>query len=297
MTALTDHQFELLANESASDGVPFGIGRAIHCTADGFDPGSDEIITQDSSNPRRGTIAMGRDVRKASPWTWALFVNQSDTETALAEMSTLESSWKRGSWNVGEVGVIRYSLAGRTRRVFGRPRRWASVMNNLILSGMIPITCDFQRVDPLYYGDEMETDTLDLVVTSGGGIVYPVVYPLISLPSGSNEGEIHVGGSSPTYPIIRFTGPIVNPELITASWTLKLSATILDGQWIEIDTRPWVMSIRNQSGAAVPGLLSPRLRMRDLVLQPGNQSATLRGTSGTGTATCTINRWPAFTSL
>lgn len=297
MTTLADHQFELLANEDASDGVAFGIGCPVHVTADGFDPGSDEILTQDSDNPRRGTIVMGRDARKASPWTWALFVNAFDATSALTTMAELEAAWKRGAWNVGEVAVIRYMLGGRIRRVFGRPRRWASTMNNLILSGMVPITADFQRVDPMYYGDQMESDTLDMLVTSAGGVVYPVVYPLISMPSGSNEGELHVGGSEPTYPIIRFTGPIVNPELITANWTLKLNATIADGEWVEIDTRPWVMSIRNQSGAAVPGLLDPRLRMRDLVLYPGTQSATLRGISNTGMATCSIKRYPAYLSI
>lgn len=297
MTALADHQFELLMSEDDSDGVPFGIGRAVHVTADGFDPGADEILTQDTDNPRRGTIVMGRDARKASPWTWAMFVNQDDTESALDQLSILESAWKSTDWQVGQVACIRYALAGRTRRVFGRPRRWASTMNNLILSGMIPITADFQRVDPLYYGDQFESDTVDMLITSAGGITYPVVYPLISLPSGSNEGDINVGGARPTYPIIRFTGPIVNPQLITANWTLKLNAIIADGQWIEIDTRPWVMSIRNQSGAAVPGVLDPRLRMRDLVLQPGGQSVTLRGTSNTGMATCTIKRYPAYSSI
>jgi hypothetical protein len=299
VTALLDHQFELLQTEDDATGVAFGMGQPIHCMADGFDPGTNDLITQDADNPFTGSTAMGRDVRKGSTFTWSLFVNGTTEEDSTASLETLAQAWS-GEGVIDKPGaylILRYALAGRTRRVYGRPRRFSQTMDNRILSGMIPITCDFQRVSPLFFGDAPEIDTLDLVAESAGGVVFPVVFPIISLPSGSDEGELHVGGTRKTYPIIRFTGPIVNPELITSAWSLKLNTTILEDDWIEIDTRPWVMTVRRKSGASVAGVVDPRLSLSKILLTPGNQSMTLRGLSATNTATCTIKRYPAYASI
>jgi hypothetical protein len=301
VTILADHQFELLVSEDDSDGVVFGIGRPVSCTADGFDAGVPEWIVQDRDNSYNGSTLMGRDVRKGSPFTWQLFVNTQEEPDALAELAAIGRAWSPDTLGEpiepGSFAVLRYQLAGRTRRVYGRPRRFGQTINNSLLFGMIPITADFQRVNALFFDDVLETDTFDLVVESGGGVVYPVVYPITSLPSGSQEGQILVGGTVKTYPIIRFTGPVVDPELITPAWTLRLNTTILEDDWIEIDTRPWVMTVKNQSGASVAGTLDPRLRMRDMVLTPGNQSFTLRGDSSTNTASVTIKRYPAHATL
>lgn len=297
MTVLEDHQFEILETEDSSAGVPFGIGHPIHCAADGFDPGTSDWITQDTDNPYTGATMLGRDVRKGSTFTWSLFVNADSEETGAAALGQLANAWVGADKLPGVVSVLRYAMAGRTRRVYGRARRWAQTLDNRILSGMIPITCDFQRVTPLFFGDGLESDTLDLVAESTGGIVYPVVYPITSLPSGSNEGEVFVGGSAKTYPVIRFNGPVTNPELITSAWTLKLNTTILEDDWIEIDTRPWVMTVRRKSGASVAGLVDPRLSLSKIMLTPGNQSFAFRGSSVTMTATCVINRHAAYASL
>lgn len=299
MTVLQDHEFELLATEDESEGTPFGLRRAISCNADGFDPGVAEWITQDQDNPFTGTTVMGRDVLKGSTWTWQLFANREDPETAMQAISDLGKIWqnRKKSREPGVYSVIRYQLAGRTRRVYGRPRRWGTTMTNQILSGMVPITCDFQRIDALYYDDSPEIDTLDMISLSEGGMTFPVVFPASTIPSGTNEGEMWVGGDEPTWPIIRFTGPIINPQLITPAWTLQLNTTILDGQWIEIDTRPWVMSVKNQSGASVAGLLDPKTRFSQMELEPGHYSLALRGDSSSNTATATIKRYPAYATI
>lgn len=298
MTALEDHQFELVLTEDEPDGVPFGLKLPIHCTSDGFDPGVSEWITQDRDNGLNGATLLGRDVLAGSTFTWSLFVNGTDQEDAAAKLAPLAGAWSnRKIRQPGVVSILRYRWAGRTRRVYGRPRRWSNALDNRVLSGMIPITCDFKRVSPLFFGDEPEVDILDMVVTSAGGIVYPVVYPVTSLPSGSNEGEAFVGGDEDTYPIIRFSGPITNPELVTDAWRLKLNTTILENDWIEIDTRPWVMTVKRKSGASVAGVLDPRTRMSEIILTPGHQGFALYGDSATGTATCTIKRYPAYASI
>lgn len=299
MTVLQDHEFELLATEDEDEGFAFGLHRAVSCNADGFDPGVSEWITQDVDNPGNGATLMGRDVLKGSTFTWQLFANRDSEETAAQAIADLGKIWlnRKKAREPGVYSIIRYAMAGRVRRVYGRPRRWGTTMTNQILSGMVPITCDFQRVDPLFYDDSPEIDTLDMISLSEGGITFPVVFPAASVPSGSNEGEIWVSGDEPTWPIIRFTGPIINPELTTPAWTLKLNTTILDGNWIEIDTRPWVMSVKNQAGYSVAGLLDPRTRFSKMSLEPGHYSLAMRGDSSSNTATATIKRYPAYATI
>lgn len=300
MTALEDHQFELLTSEDDGAGHRFGIGNAVSCLQDGFDPGVSEWLTQDQDNPSTGATMMGRDTLKGSAFTWQLFANMESEEDALQAIADLGRLWlNRGlSREPGAVSVLRYQLGGRTRRVYGRPRRWGNTINNQLLFGMAAITCDFPRVDPLFYDDEAEVDTLDLVAESEGGITFPVVFPAISTPSGSNEGEIFVGGEQPTWGIYRFTGPFTFAQLVTDNWTVDLDTTLLtDEDWIEIDTRPWSLSIRNQSGAWVPGVLSPRVRFRDMALEPGSQSMAFRADSSSNTATVSIKRYPAYATL
>lgn len=299
MTALVDHEFELLATEDEADGVAFGLHRAVSCNSDGFDPGVSEWITQDVDNPTTGTTLMGTDTLKGSTFTWQLFANRDSEETAVQAIGELGKIWlnRKKARTPGVVSVIRYRMAGRTRRVYGRPRRWGTTLTNQILSGMAPITADFVRVDPLFYDDSAEVDTLDMIAESEGGITFPVVFPASSIPSGSNEGEIVIGGDEATWGIYRFTGPWVDPELVTANWTLKLHGIILDNDWIEVDTRPWMMTVRNQSGASVAGMLDPKTRLSKMELEPGHQSMAVHGESSSGTATVTIKRYPAYATI
>lgn len=292
MTVLEDHQFELLQTEDYADGVVFGWGSDVNTRENGFDPGTRNWKTNDVDDPQSGTTRMGRDVRLADTWAWSLFANQTSESTALNVLETLGQAWSGPGVNgvAGEYAVIRYMVAGRVRRVYGRPRRWAAPPTNLILSGMVDVTCDFKLADPLMYDDVESSVVLDLVAESTGGVTYPVVYPIISLPSGSNQGSVFVGGSRPTWPIIRIAGPITNPELETPGWKLTLNTTIAEGNWIEIDTRPWKRTVRDQSGASVAGTLSPRTRLTSMFVVPGAQSFTFRGSSATMTATATL-RW------
>lgn len=297
-TALEDHQFELLASEDFSEGAAFGIGLAVSCNADGFDPGANDWLVQDQDDPFSGATRVGRDVRKGPTWTWALHVNMEDEEGALEALETLAEAWAPEESNTpGSVSILRYKVGGRVRRVYGRPRRFAAPPDNRILGGFVPVTADFKLVDALYYGDSVESVTLGVAYTSAGGFVFPVTFPVMTAPGGFTPGQAVVTGRRRTYPVIRINGPIINPEVQADNWNLRLNATIAEGDWIEIDTRPWKKTIVNSSGGSVPGLLSAQTSLRQLYLNPGSQSFGFRGISGEGTATCTISWYPAFASL
>lgn len=295
-TELKDHQFEIL-RDGENAGVPFGIGLPVSCNADGFDTGSADWLVQDQDDPFSGTTRMGRDVRKGSTWTWALHVNRYSEEDALDSLADLAEVWQPDDLDTGDTYVIRYKVGGRVRRVFGRPRRFAGPPNNAILSGMIPVTADFKLVDPNYYADSMESMTVGTTYTSQGGFIFPVTFPVMTLPGGFTAGSAYVSGRRKTWPIVRVNGPVVNPEVQANNWTLRMNVTIGEGHYVEVDTRPWKRTVTMDGTTFIPGAISPQTRLRDLFLEPGQQSFGMRGVSGTGTASATISWYPAYASL
>jgi hypothetical protein len=295
-TTLSDHQFELL-REDADTGVAFGIGLPVSVDASGFDPGTNDWLVQDQDDPFSGATRMGRDVRTGSTWAWSMHTDQTSEVDALSVLDDLADLWSPDDLGGGEVMVMRYAVGGRTRRVYGRPRRFASPPDNRILGGMVPVTADFKRVDPMFYDDSLETVSLGLAYESEGGFIFPVTFPVLTLPGGYQPGEAFVGGKRRTWPIIRFNGPVTNPELLAPNWTLSLTTTIAEGHYIEIDTRPWMRTVTMDGTSSVPGALSAKTRLRDLYLTPGHQSFGLRGISAEGTGNATIKWYPAYASL
>lgn len=295
-TTLDEHQFELL-REDADTGVPFGIGLPVSCNADGFDPGSNDWLIQDQDDPFSGATRMGRDVRTGSTFTWSLHVNDTEEPGALDALDDLQDIWTPDDLEGGEVMVLRYRVGGRDRRVYGRPRRFAASLDNRILSGMIPVTADFKRVDPLFYADSPESATLGLAYTSSGGFVFPVTFPVLTQPGGYQTGQAYVSGRRKTWPIIRVNGPVVNPQIQTLNWDLNLTLTLNEGHYVEIDTRPWKRTVTLDGISAIPGALNAKTRLRDLFLTPGPQAFGFRGISGTGTGSATISWYPAYASL
>ena len=299
MITLAEHQFELLPDETSTAGVGFGIGLNVSVDEDGFDPGDAEWAVQDTINPVTGSRNFGRDVLAGPAWTFALHVNRDDVATALTSLGELRTAWKAGSviGIPGRTSILRYRIGGRDRRVYGRPRRWAAPPNNRILGGYVPITTTFQTADALHYADLETMVDIGYVATSAGGFEFPVEFPVATLPPGQRDGLATVGGDSPTYPIIRFNGPIINPKLACAAWSVQLNMELLAGQYVEIDTRPWKLSVLRQGVYNEGGKLSRQARLRNLTLSPGNVEFVFSGNSVAGTASCIVKWRDAYASL
>lgn len=295
MTVLADHQFEILPSADAVDGFVFGIGGEVSVDDGGFDPGDTEWITQDSTNTRRGVTGFGRDVVGAKTWLWASHVNRDKVSTAVDTLERFADAWAPDELvrNPGAVTALRYRLAGRDRRVFGRPRRFAAPPTNTILNGHIPVTHDFSLVSAYTYDDlESQASINYSSSVSGGGFTLPSTMPLTTQPSlGNGGGQISVGGTARAYPIIRFIGPWTNPTIDTGDWKLTWTGAIGVGGWVEVDTRPWALTVLNQSGASVVGGLDRRTWLEDLWFAPGSQpQIALSGIAPGGGASCLI-RW------
>lgn len=281
-------------------GVNFGIYEDISVDDEGFDPGSDEWEVQDGIDPRTGHTSFGRDRLTGPTWAWTLHTNMATPEEALAVRAAHKAAWRADHIRdvPGAMTHLRYTLAGRTRRIYGRPRRWASPPSNRMLTGLIPITCDFKCVDALHYDDLADSVIVDLPSESAGGFTLPAVMPIQTIGPGEREGFINVGGDAKTYPVIRVDGPINNAWVTGLDWRLDLNTNIAEGQWIEIDTHPWVSTVKLfPGGANRSGVLGRRQWLSKIRLTPGQQEIRFGGASTLGTAKVTVTWRSAWTDL
>lgn len=296
MLELAEHQFEILPSEDASEGVGFGLGLPVSVDQDGFHPGADSWGTQDGENSQRGSTAFGRDRLLGPEWGWDLFTNRSDTVGAVESLASLRTAWRAGKdLRPGEVLPLRYRLAGRDRRIYGRPRGFEAPPTNLILSGMVPITSSFKCVDAFTYDDEPSSTTLSLPVSgqSDGGFIFPVTFPVSTLPPSDIDraGAVTVGGDEAASPIITFTGPVANPFLIAdnGAWRLDLNISLGVGETATVDTRAWVCSAVKNGSQYIGGALGRRQQLSDMRLAPGAHQLTFGGSALDAGATCTVS--------
>lgn len=295
MTALAEHQFEILPTADANDGFVFGVGASVSVNDGGFDPGEADWLTQDSQNTRRGNTSFGRDVLGSKTWLWDSHVDQDDVESAVAVLEDFADAWSPEllAREPGALTALRYRLAGRDRRIFGRPRRFAAPPTNLILSGYVPVTHDFALVDTFTYDDVESMAVIPYASSAaGGGIVLPTTWPLLTTPSeGNGLGSLTIGGTARAYPVIRFTGPWTNPRMITNDWTLQWKGSIPVGGYVEVDCRPWALSVLNQSGGSVVEGLDRQTWLEDCWFAPRSQvQISLDGIATGGSATAEV-RW------
>lgn len=292
MSTLSEMQFEILPSLTAEDGVKFGIGADVSVDQDGFRPPDDDWEDQDESNPRSGAVAFGRDVLQGPTWGWNLHIDRDDLDGALETLGIFKSAWraKHIRNNPGAVIPIRYRVGNRYRRIFGRPRKFAAPPDNLILAGYIPVTVDFKAVDGYTYDDIETALELSLQNHSLGGFQFPLVFPYTTLPVGSQVGSTVVFGDAETYPVVRFNGPITNPSLEHDEWILSLDMEIADGDYVEVDLRPWRLTALLNGTASVAGAIGNDQYLSEMSLSPGPYTMTFRGASESSSATCQV-RW------
>jgi hypothetical protein len=293
VTVLKDYQFEL-------DGYAFGLDLPIFTQGDGFDTGDDTVIDQDQVNPITGANMMGRDVIGAGEWTWTLATRAEEPEEALAEVSKLASVWRnRGEgFDTGDIKALRYAVGGRTRRIYGRPRRFTSKPVDSLVYGLLAPLASFKRADALHYDDVEQVVTMTMKPAETGGAVLPATFPLTFErdPDYVPASAMLVGGDARTWPVISFTGPVTNPSVTIGDVTIALAGTIGEGGTVTIDTRPWARSV-TRSGNTSGASLARATRMTRAAFRPGAYSAVYRGVDTSGNSRCQIRWRDAWTTF
>lgn len=262
MADLEEYQFEV-------DGVVFGVDRDVCITPEGFDPAAGAWRTQDSDHPLTDGMIMGRDVQGGMTWGFDMFTNMDSSASALRAAAELRTVWPRDEIRLTPQAFtsLRYNLGGRTRRVFGRPRRWTSKPSNLLASGNLAVVADFQTLDSLVYSDVEQSIKLTATpILAGQGLKSPLKTPVkTAYGTTPKVQQLIVDGDRPTWPIIEFRGGI-NGWVRIGDWRCRLLASLNWDETATVDTRPWVRS-STIYGGLVP--LDPESRLQNMSLPRG----------------------------
>lgn len=274
------------------DGFIFGTGTKY--IVQNIEYGSVEIVNNDTPLPRADGVRFGRDWRNNRVITFEIAINQSplkNEDLALVLLSNLETAWLANNVrnSPGAVCSLRLTRNGRTRRVYGRPRRFATLAER-DKGGWVFATADFSTVDPFYYSDGEFQHTISIVPTQGGGLLAPLVAPLSTLGVSYGPGDIGVSGTLPCWPVFVIRGPIVSPKVTAVGeWSFTLAQTLLAGDYVVVDTRPWSRGVRLNGLANIAGSLDNKApRLPNMALKPGRHEIVLSGTDITGTANLTV---------
>lgn len=283
MAALSDFQFEL-------DGFQWGLGLPVFVDAEGFDPGDTDKITVDGTNPLNGARMFGRDLLGAETWTWSCFLSTENPEDALAAAAAMGRVWRDEKYaEVGVVSALRYALAGRTRVVYGRPRKFSFKPGNALLQGNLPPLATFDKVDTKHYDDVELFVDLQLVPQVEGGFAVPFTAPLTidRDATAGTPGLVAIGGDAKTAPTVTFYGPSTNPKVVIGSFVVGLVGSIPAGASVVVDCRPWAQTV-TKVGAVGRVSLSRDTRLATARLSPGNYQAVYSASDLTGSSRCRV---------
>lgn len=284
------------------NGVDFG-GANPHIRVERFDPGQRALTTGDVPAGGHDGRHMGLDHDEGAEWIWDLGVRGErglgrDPAVTFDRVAALRAAWEGSRDDPGAVDVLRYSLPGRVRRVYGRPRRWQVGDVRLAWHASYQrVAASFVLADPRHFTDDARSVTLSIVPASTGGLKAPLRAPLSTVRSSApRAGVITAHGDAPAPVTVTFRGPITNPWIRGNGWTIGLAGSLAYDQSVTVDAL--ALTAIRQDGASVGGLLTADTRLRDAALTPGvQQEITFGGTDPTGTATAEITWRDAWWSL
>lgn len=274
------------------DGYLFGYRQPVVVTE--FDPGVFDVRDQDTNSPVGSSRLFGRDYVTAPEWTFSLGVNRSDAAGALATLDALVSGWRLPSAGApGGESVLRYTVGGRTRRVYGRARFNRSAPERRLQQGYVEAAGQFACSDALHYDDELRSVSVSLLPGVSGSHPLPAGLPFTFAPGGPRSGIIQaVGGDAPAPVVVTFQGPVVGPSAMVGGHLVAFPGlTLAFDQSVTVDTR--AMTVTRQDGASLAGALSRHTYLPDVRLSPGQSEVVFSGSDLTGTSRCTVSWRPA----
>ena len=132
--------------------------------------------------------------------------------------------------------TLRYQLpGGPKKRLYGRPRNIAIDMANYDL-GWVDAVVEFVATDPVSYADELSSAAIAMGDPSVGR-AYNRVYPMAYGAATSGSLAVSNDGTSITYPVITFVGPVTNPsaENLTTGQRVRFGIALVLGDTLVVD--------------------------------------------------------------
>jgi hypothetical protein len=295
---IADYEFVLV--EPVANTLPFiPFGGSQEITGK-FSPGGFEVADQDQAAVLGDYRMFGTDRHAPPVWAWSLFTQSDNAQDALEWLDIFKSVWNSKVRRVPEqVLACRYQVAGRMRRVYGRPRRFSPVTDQINI-GKVRIECDFTLAEDVYYTDDESSVQVGATASVGvaSGIIVPQPLPWVfTTQAPPLTAQAIIGGTEKTWVDVDFYGPCSNPWVKIGSLTWGLNGSLLNGEVVTLSGKPWSMGLRRPDGTNLPGWLDSRSRLSALQVDPGTYSVQYGAWDNTGTSHAVVRWRPAYQSL
>lgn len=265
-----------------------------------FDPGAYDVNVNDWQMQRSDELRMGQDYQKPGgcliemaamrnrylPNMAGLGRISEGSVLALPTERTLLGDIAR-EWRSDDIRFyhnymkpLRYHRDGLTRRMYGRPRRFATVPGG-VKSEWTNIVADFQRIDSIFYSDA-ETIQASNRNPASVGQTLPVT--------------IDQAGDGPSWFKAYLIGPIASPVISlvdaasgTVIYQIVLDYTLGVNEVVEINAYPWERRIVSSTGANLSAKLagvSPYMNEMRIPTTPAwiNMATGTPGSTAAGTS-------------
>lgn len=270
--------FDLADREWEIRGLP--LGRSRDTWVESVDIGEVEVRDHDEDNPVGNTRLFGRNHLSGPTLTFSFWASGAGESGALSALAALRRAWAAPQ-APGELVVLKYRVGGRTRRVYGQPRKFKPEPNVTLQSGHVRAQGEFVTKDPFFYDDDLSTSgRLTLIHSSTGGVRLPQRLPYRSIPSGERQGIVRLGGDAPSTTELTVHGPVSDPVVTLGGHAFRFTGTLLWDQSVTLDGRS--MEISYHGGANL--YLSRKSYLSNLTLPPGESEIVYEGKDQSGTS-------------
>jgi hypothetical protein len=272
--------------------------------------GTTDLLEREYDNPNEDGRQFGREYRSGRTLEISATIETHRDEKAAWDLSSeLEELFDADELRKTSRAVepMRLRRPGKpTRVVYGRPDDFEAD-KKLAVVGVVPFEASFRCSDRKFYSDLEQSFVAVPAGSSDGYIVLDedgnIPSPITTTTPGRRSTTITVGGTTPTWPVIRIEGPITNPSVTVVDgdgallWRLAMEGSIGDGQVAELDTRPWSRQAALTTGSPVSGKLTRDSVLSRSTLPPGVWDVQVQGADMTGLARFTILWRDAYKTL
>jgi phage-related protein len=157
-----------------------------------------------------------------------------------------------------------------------------------------PVWCEYYL--ELFASDfnlyDQSAQTTSITPPTGGGVTYPVIYPVSYAASAGGTVTINNAGTSNTFPTVTFNGPLTAPFInnMTTGETFQINRTLIAGETLVVDMQSKTMLLNGTTNALQYFVSSNTW----LSLIPGSNIVTLGSSLSSDTGNVTITYRSAY---
>lgn len=169
----------------------------------------------------------------------------------------------------------------------------------------IKYVIDVDYPDPWAYSTNLENREIPIAPGMSGGFTIPLEFPISFARSGQTADRWATNnGPNPAPIILRFDGPITDPEVtLQGQWTFRVRGSLEWDEYLIIDPTNLSMPTAHVHSTTRPGrhaaynMIRTGSRLTDLIIPPGQHALSFTGVDPTFTASMTASWRHTYASI